>query len=118
MTHVHTLFAPRTWWTLVPDATNSLLTSGLNSGLDRAVAARAGDGSYSLAYLPSVRTVTVNMAQLAGPNVAARWYDPSRGTYSAISGSPFPASGTQAFRPAGSNAASFGDWVLVLESTQ
>ena len=118
MTHLRSLFAPRSWWTLEPDSANTLLVGGLSSGQDRAVAARAGDRSYSLAYLPSVRTVTVNMAQLAGPKVAARWYDPSLGTYAAISGSPFPASGTQTFRPVGSNAANFGDWVLVLESTQ
>lgn len=118
MTHVRTLFAPRPWWTLQPDASNALLTAGLSSGQDRAVAARATDGSFAIAYMPSVRTVTLNLAQLAGPRVNARWYDPASGTYSAVAGSPFLASGSQTFRPAGNNTSGFGDWVLVLESTQ
>jgi hypothetical protein len=118
MTHVRTLFAPRSWWNLQPDASNATLTAGLSSGQDRAVLARASDRSFAIAYLPSVRTVTVNLGQLAGPNVTARWYDPANGSYSTVTGSPFPASGSQNFRPAGSNSSSFGDWALVLESTQ
>jgi hypothetical protein len=117
MTHARTLFASRSWWTLQPDATNLVLTGGLSSNQDRAVAARAADRSFAIAYMPSVRTVTVNLAQLAGPNVNARWYDPANGTYVSIPGSPFPASGSQTFRPATANASSFGDWALVLEST-
>lgn len=118
MTHVYSLFAPRSWWTLQPDAGNTTLTGGLNSGQDRAVAARAADRSFAIAYLPSVRTVTVNLGQLAGPKVNARWYDPANGFYSTVTGSPFSASGSQAFRPTGNNAFNFGDWALVLESTQ
>ena len=118
MTHVRTLFAPRSWWTLQPDAGNTLLTAGLSSGQDRAVAARAADGSFAIAYLPSVRTVTVNLGQLAGPRVNARWYDPANGTYTTVTGSPFTASGSQTFRPAGNNASGFGDWALVMESSQ
>jgi hypothetical protein len=115
---VRTLFAPRSWWNLQPDASNATLTAGLSSGQDRAVLARASDRSFAIAYLPSVRTVTVNLGQLAGPNVTARWYDPANGSYSTVTGSPFPASGSQNFRPAGSNSSSFGDWALVLESAQ
>jgi hypothetical protein len=118
MSHVRSLFAPRAWWTLQPDANNALLTSGLGSGQDRAVAARAADGSFAIAYLPSIRTVTVNLGQLAGPRVNARWYDPANATYTAVTGSPFPASGSQTFRPASNNASGFADWVLVLESSQ
>ena len=118
MSHVRTLFAPRSWWTLQPDASNTTLTAGLSSGQDRAVAARASDRSFAIAYMPSVRTVTMNLSQLAGPNVNARWYDPANGSYTAVTGSPFPAAGSQTFRPAGNNTSNFGDWALVLESTQ
>ncbi len=34
MTHVRTLFAPRSWWTLQPDSNNTTLTGGLSSGQD------------------------------------------------------------------------------------
>jgi hypothetical protein len=118
MTHLRTLFAPRPWWTMEPDAANTTLTSGLSSGTDLAVAARAADRSFAIAYMPSLRTITVNLGQLAGPKVAARWYDPANGTYSAVTGSPFLASGSQSFRPAGNNASNYGDWALVLESSQ
>ncbi len=118
MTHVRSLFAPRSWWTLEPDATNTILTGGLSNEQDRAVAARASDRSFAIAYTPSVRTITINLGQLAGPKVTARWYDPASGNYSAITGSPFSASGSQTFRPNSNNSANFGDWALVLESTQ
>lgn len=118
MTHLHSLFTPRSWWDLVPDAGNTFLTNGLSSELDRAVAAKAANGSYALAYLPSVRTVTANLGQLAGPKVNARWFDPASGAYSAIPGSPFSATGSQTFRPASNNSSNYGDWVLVLESSQ
>jgi hypothetical protein len=116
MTQLHNLFAARAWWTLVPDAGNTLLTAGLGSGQGRAVAARASDGSFALAYLPDVRSVTLSLGQLAGPHVTARWFDPANGAYSAIAGSPFTASGSRAFTPTASNSAGDPDWVLVLES--
>lgn len=116
MTHLHELFVSRSWWTLQPDMANTFLTGDLGSGQDRAVAARAGDGSFALAYLPTVRTVHANLGQLAGPRVSARWYDPADGTYSVAKGSPFTASGPQSLRPPGPNSSGFGDWVLVLES--
>ena len=127
MVNVRSLFAARTWWTLVPDFSHTLLTNGYaGSGTpyDLAVAAKASDGSFALVYMPSARTVTVDLGQLAGLKVSARWYDPASGVFSAIpiAGSPFlTSSGSHALiPPAGNNASSSGsftDWVLVLEST-
>jgi chitodextrinase len=45
----------------------------------------------------------------------ARWFDPTSGNYTTISGSPFPATGTRSFAPPGANSAGQGDWVLVLD---
>jgi hypothetical protein len=118
MTQVRNLFAPRRWWTLEPDSSHTVLTSGLRRGEDRAVAARASDRSFAIAYVPSIRTVTVNLSQLAGPKVKAQWYDPANGAYSTAVGSPFLASGSQTLRPTGNNMSGFGDWALVLESIQ
>jgi hypothetical protein len=117
MAYLPTLLNGRAWWTLVPDINHTVLTAGVSSGTDQAATARASDGSFVLAYLPSARSVTVNLAQLSGPNVNARWYDPANGTYTSIAGSPFAASGSRGFSPAASNSSGFGDWVLVLEST-
>jgi hypothetical protein len=68
-----------------------------------------------MAYLPTLRTVTVDMTQLSAPPTV-RWYDPSRGTYKAVDGSPLPNTGKRKFTPPGNNGAGDGDWVLVLET--
>jgi Putative collagen-binding domain of a collagenase len=82
---------------------------------DYVTAGRTPDGALVMAYLPSIRTIKVDMAQLAGP-ATARWYDPSRGTYTAVKDSPLPNSGKRAFTPPGNNGDGDGDWVLVLET--
>jgi hypothetical protein len=116
MTVLNDLFASRSWWALTPDLTNTLLTGGFGSGHDRALAARANDRSFAIVYLPSVRTVQVDLGQLAGPRVEVRWYDPAAGRYSVVSGSPLAAAGSRSLRPPGPNDSGFGDWVLILES--
>ena len=51
------------------------------------------------------------MTKLAGPNVSARWYNPTNGTFTTISGSPFANTGSRSFA-----APSGRDSVLVLQS--
>jgi Protein of unknown function (DUF4038)/Putative collagen-binding domain of a collagenase len=79
-----------------------------------APAARTSDGSMAVAYLPSIRTITVDMSKLAGPTIA-RWYDPSNGEYIAANSSPYANVGSEQFTPPGNNSAGDGDWVLILE---
>ena len=122
--YVKALFEPRRWYDLIPDQNHTLVTDGdgtfTSTGSvddsDYATAARTADGSLAVVYLPTIRTITVDMTELAGP-VTARWYDPSSGVYSAIPGSPFANAGSQTFTPTGNNADTNGDWVLVLENT-
>jgi hypothetical protein len=117
MTDLRNLLSAMPWWLLEPDGDNSLLTDGLGSDGDRAVAARSTDGSFAVLYLPSSRDITVDLGQLAGPQVIAQWYDPAEGQFARIGGSPFAASGSRRFRPEpGTNSSGFDDWVLVLES--
>ena len=111
------LLAGRAWWTMLPDITHTVLTSGLGELETQAVTARASDGSFVLAYLPTSRSVTVDLTQLSGPNVVARWYDPANGTYATVAESPFAASSSQVFTPPGANSSFFDDWVLVLDSS-
>jgi len=68
-----------------------------------------------MAFLPSLRTITVDMTQLSAP-ATARWYDPSRGIYKPIEGTPLKNAGKLKFTPPGNNADGDGDWVLVLET--
>jgi hypothetical protein len=128
MAHVQALFGPRAWHQLVPDQKHTVVTAGYGTfdatttagnryvmTSDYVTAARTPDGTLVLAYLPSRRTVKVDMTKLAGP-ATARWYDPSRGTYTPVTGSPLPNSGERSFTPPGNNADGDGDWVLLLET--
>ena len=118
------LFTALPWSALVPDQTHAVVTAGYGSfattgsvgGNDYAPAARTPDGTLVLVYLPTSRTLTVNLAALTGA-VTARWFDPTTGGYTAIPGplnGTFPHTGVQRFTPPGTNAAGDGDWVLVL----
>jgi hypothetical protein len=117
MTHLHNLLMSLPWWQLIPDAGGILLTEGMASGDERAVAARSADRSFALIYLPSSRTIAVDLRQLAGPCVSATWYDPADGQFLPVAGSPFQASSSRRFGgDLGTNSAGFEDWVLVLKS--
>src|SRR5690606_28981496 len=116
MTHLRHLLAGLPWWLLEPDAEHTLLTGGFGPEDDRAVAAVAADDSLAIAYLPDDREITVDLGELAGPQIAARWYDPANGSFTVVDGSPFPAAGPQRFDPQLRNGSGYADWVLVLES--
>ena len=137
------LFAPRKWFDLVPDQSHTVVTAGYHSlagnigkwwrysshipvghikellggSIDTntyATAARTSDGSLAIAYLPTIRTITVDMSKLAGPTTA-RWFDPTDGSYADLSDLPFANSGSRELTPPGNNAQGDGDWVLLLE---
>jgi hypothetical protein len=116
MTQLRKLFEGLSWWTLEPDMNRTLLTGGFGSGQQRAVAARAADGSFAILYVPRPRQVTLNLGRLAGPKLIARWYDPSTGQFSQVDGSPFAAAGSRRFRQNAKNGSGFSDWVLLLQS--
>jgi len=124
MRYVTALFVPRAWYNLLPDTNHVVVTAGYgtysSSGTVAAnnylTAARTPDGTLAIAYMPTVRTITVNLATFSAA-VTARWYDPSSGNYSSIAGSPFANSGTRTFTPSGNNADGDGGWVLVLETS-
>jgi hypothetical protein len=128
MKHVTTLFEPRAWYNLVPDQKHTVVTAGYGTfdatsteanhygrDSDYVTAGRTPDGSLVMAYMPTLRPLTVDMTKLSGPS-KAQWYDPSRGVYKLIKGSPFPNKGKQTIMPSGKNGDSDGDWVLVLEA--
>jgi chitodextrinase len=120
--YLNSLLLARQWYNLVPDQAHELVTAGYGTfsttGTNLAstylTAALTPDGTLAMAYTPSVRAFTVNMAKLSGP-VAARWFDPASGTFVNIAGSPLPNSGLRQFTPPGNNADGKGDWLLLLE---
>src|SRR5262245_7930316 len=122
--YVKFLFAPRPWYNLIPDQSHTVVTAGYGTFADTGAlgdsdyltAARTPDGALVMAYMPTLRTITVDMSRLGAPAFAS-WYDPSNGALSVIAGSPLANSGTRTFTPPGNNAAGDGDWVLLLEAT-
>ncbi|MGP8268476.1 MAG: glycoside hydrolase family 140 protein [Terracidiphilus sp.] len=104
------LFRSRSWFELVPDNKHEMVTAGLGEfeGDDYLAARRTPDGGTVIAYMPTSRTISVNMTEISGSQVKAWWFDPRNGEASAAG--MFPASGTHKFTPPGE-----GDWVLVLD---
>jgi len=117
-------FSSLPWQDLVPDQNHTVVTAGLGtygtfetrvSQSDYCTAAKTADGSVVIAYLPTARTVTVNMASLKGP-ARATWFDPTNGTYK-FPGKPIANTGTRQFTPPGKNREGAGDWVLLLAAS-
>ena len=123
--HINTLFNGIQWWTLVPDQNHAVVTAGYGTYTKGdseprhntyCSTAASADRRLAVVYCPAHTTLTVAMSTFSGA-VIARWYDPSNGTFTAISGSPFPNSGSGDFTMPGNNADGDPDWVLLLEAT-
>jgi hypothetical protein len=116
MSHAKNLFSSLPWYSFVPDWSHSVLTAGYGTWgqADYVLAAVSSNVSTLVAYVPSSRQVTLNMAKFS-MNMTAKWYDPTNGAYTPISPSTIPNSGTMKFTPPSSNAAGDKDWVLVLQ---
>ncbi len=94
----------------IPD--QSIIVSGIGSGITHVQATRDAEGKYALVYIPDGHNVTVNMAKISGLGADASWYNPRTGEYAAIGN--FPNSGSRVFDPPGATAEG-NDWVLVLK---
>ena len=110
MVHLRALFTSRPWFHLLPDDAHEVVTGGLGEfrGLDFLAAARTSDGGTVIAYMPTARTITVDLTKICGTRVAAWWFDPRTGT--AQGAGEFPTGSSREFAPPGE-----GDWVLVLD---
>ena len=110
------------WYDLVPDQSHTFLTAGYGTFSDSghigdndyATGLRMQDGTLGVVYTPVSHTLTIAMSSFAGP-VTARCYDPTADTFTNISGSPFPNSGSHNFTTPGNNSAGDPDWVLLLQ---
>jgi hypothetical protein len=111
MRHWGQLFRSLRWYDLVPDSEHRIVTAGIGEfwGNDYLSAAATADGNEMVAYMPTSRTVTVNMSALAKGQAKAWWFEPRTGKSSTVG--DFEAAGSRQFTPP-----SEGDWVLVLEN--
>ncbi len=112
MEYVQKVFRDHEWYRMLPDQSQMFLTGGYESGDTLAVAAAAPDGSLGMAFMPTVRTITIDMSRLSG-DIEASWYDPTDGVYEPIGS--FPSTGSRQFTPPGNNSGGKGDWILVLQ---
>ena len=110
MVHVKTFFTARPWYELVPDQKHTVVTGGLgeSNGMDYLAAARTADGATLLAYAPTPRTITVDLAQLSGERACAWWFNPRTGE--AQSAGEYETKTKQDFITPGE-----GDWALVID---
>jgi hypothetical protein len=128
MQHLIDFVSSIKWHTLVPDRNNSVVTGGYGTkntgtgsgGDDYITTAISSDSKTIVSYIPSTgtgtRTITLNMSRLSG-SATARWYNPTNGQFSTISGSPFSNSGTRQFTTPGNNGNNSNDWVLILDTS-
>jgi hypothetical protein len=113
MVHLKAFYTSRPWFNLVPDQKHEVLTDGLGefNGMDYLTAARTADGSTLMAYMPTARTVTIDMSKLSGSKLSAWWFDPGSGD--AQPAGEFQTTGVQQLTPPGE-----GDWCLVIDNKE
>jgi hypothetical protein len=78
--------------------------------LDSLALALTNDGSFALSYLPTKRTLTIDLTKLSGERIVASWSNPRTGDTTPIG--EFTDKKRHAFEPPGD-----GGWVLVLDGT-
>ena len=79
MIYASRFFAARPWHKLVPDDRHAVVTAGYGpfattgspNDNDYVTAARTPDGNLVVAYIPSVRAITVDMTKLSGRTAPA-----------------------------------------------
>ncbi len=108
LSYLGRLFRSRAFHRLVPDQNHGVLTAGYSSGTAYAGTARTDDGATVIAYIPTARTVTVDMTKISGGQASTWWFNPRTGEATAIG--LLPATGTRTF-----TSPDLNDWVLVLD---
>lgn len=112
--NINKILSQYPWEKLEPDNDHLSVTGGRGKrgDTDYATAGRASDGSLIVAYTPSSRTLTVNMAQLSGP-AKAYWVDPTNAN-TTEAGTNLPNNGSKDFATPGNNAGGDSDFVLII----
>lgn len=119
ITRLRKYFSTLPWWELVPDTASELVTAGRGIELrsdepkdvldnDYVTAARTPDGKLATIYVPTSRTITVDLSTLPD-RTRATWLDPASGATKPV---PMAAN----FTTPGANADGDQDWLLVLTS--
>ena len=117
-------FAALPWQDLTPDQNHTILAAGFGkygtfdtrvSESDYVTGAALPDRTLAVIYMPTARTITINMEALRR-STRARWFDPTAGEYHDVAGGPFANRGSHQFTPPEKNHDGDTDWVLVLDA--
>jgi hypothetical protein len=117
VSRLRSLFERLPWWRLVPDTGGRLVVGGRGSSVgmsqpvdvlnnDHVTAARTPDGHIAVVYVPTQRTVTVDLQAIPRGSRAA-WIDP-------VSGARTATPVTSSLTTPGENAGGDSDWLLLL----
>jgi hypothetical protein len=118
MANLRRLLDSRPWWTFVPDLNNTIVVAGFGDlhssdpSQFYVTAARTPDGASFWAFIPTGRTITVNMSRISGATVQTWWYSPRTGNATPIG--QFANIGLRDFTTPASEGAT-QDWILVAD---
>jgi hypothetical protein len=109
------------WEALIPDQDHHAVVAGFGTYSAKgsiaadtyATAAKTADGGLLMAYLPTRRSIVVDMKELRGTMVA-RWFDPTTGGTREDDNKKLPTSGRVTFTSPGKNGSGDEDWILVI----
>jgi hypothetical protein len=121
---IRDLFAARNWWSLVPDVGDDLVVAGRGIeltrddsnvsvlGNDYATVARAADWSWAIVYVPTERTLTLDLTRIVDPPTVA-WVDPADAARPPMTAVVDPSGRVSTPRP---NSDGGRDWLLLITS--
>jgi Protein of unknown function (DUF4038)/Putative collagen-binding domain of a collagenase len=104
------------WSKLEIDLDDSLIGVGQGTYTlpDFVTTSIARDRGFSVSYLPSARTISVELSEFAQP-VVAKWFDPTSGNYTTATGTLQNSGRINLYPPGAFNSIGDGDWVLLME---
>lgn len=117
MKYFQSFFTARKWYELKPDFNHQILVGGYEGGTEMAVAAATSDGTFAAVYMPSARTVKLDLTKL-GHNPKIQWLDPTNGEIQPIRESLTGKNDQASFTPPAKPSGQDNDWVLSLDSSQ
>lgn len=95
--YIGKLMQSRKWWGLVPDYSNTAVTSPKGSGISYHATARVSTGETVMVWCPSTNQVTVDMTKISGSQAMAWWWNPDDNSSSLIG--TYNTTGTHNFTP-------------------
>ena len=112
VSHCFSFFGSIPWYNLIPDTTTDVVTEGrgVKGSTEYICAAKSPEGDWYVMYIPTGRTIYVNVKEMSGNTMRMHWYNPRTGYFIQIG-------------HVGGTDAQFGlvtpddnDWVIVFDN--